>query len=198
MQIEEVWLAHVLSRVKEKHGEEIKQKFGVEISVPILPFPRVTMKEAHEILESEFNYSPKDIDLDSEGEKLLCEYISKKFGHEFVFVTEYPVSVRPFYHMREKSFGGEQITKSFDLIWKGLEITTGAQREHRFEILKAQAIEKKVPLEGIKEYLSFFKFGCPPHGGYGLSPSRMLMILLGLKNVREATFLPRDTERLTP
>ena len=196
MKIEEEWLAHTLMRVKEKHGEEIKQTFGLEVIVPKLPFPRITMKEAHEVLKKEFSYKIKDSDLDPEGERLLCEYVKKKHGHEFVFVTEYPVSVRPFYHMRKE--GEKEITKSFDLLWKGLEITTGAQREHRYEILKAQAEEKKVPIEGIAEYLKFFKYGCPPHGGYGLSPTRMLMILLGLKNVREATFLPRDPERLTP
>lgn len=196
MQIEEEWLKHILLRIKEKFGSQIKDTFGTEVTVPITPFPRVTMKEAHKILADDYKYKIKDSDLDPEGERLLCEYAKKKFGHEFIFVTEYPVSVRPFYHMRKEGDG--QITKSFDLLWKGLEITTGAQREHRHEILKKQAEEKKVPIEGIKDYLNFFKYGCPPHGGYGLSPTRMLMILLGLKNVREATFLPRDTERLTP
>ncbi len=196
MKVEEEWLAHSLKRVKEKHSEEIKKVFGTEVIVPITPFPRITMKEAHEALKKEFQYKIKDSDLDPEGERLLCEYVKKKFGHEFVFVTEYPASVRPFYHMRKE--GEKETTKSFDLLWKGLEITTGAQREHRYEILKDQAEEKKVPIEGIAEYLKFFKYGCPPHGGYGLSPTRMLMILLGLKNVREATFLPRDPERLSP
>ncbi|MFA6064214.1 MAG: aspartate--tRNA(Asn) ligase [archaeon] len=196
MQLEEEWLAHVLTRVKEKHGEEIKKIFGEEVVVPTLPFPRITMEEAHKVLKKEFDYKIKDSDLDPEGERLLFEYVKKKFKHEFVFVKEYPVSVRPFYHMRKE--GEPTITKSFDLLWKGLEITTGAQREHHYEQLKKQAVEKKVPAEGIKEYLEFFRYGCPPHGGYGLSPSRMLMLLLGLKNVREVTFLPRDTERLNP
>jgi len=196
MKTEEEWLKHVLTRVKEKHGEEIKKAFGVEVVVPTLPFPRITMKDAHEVLKKEFNYKIKDSDLDPEGERLLVEYVKKKFKHEFVFVKEYPVSVRPFYHMRKE--GEPTITKSFDLLWKGMEITTGAQREHHYEQLKKQAIEKKVPMEGIKEYLEFFRYGCPPHGGYGLSPSRMLMLMLGLKNVREVTFLPRDTERLNP
>jgi aspartyl/asparaginyl-tRNA synthetase len=79
-----------------------------------------------------------------------------------------------------------------------MEITTGAQREHRFDKLKTQAQEKNLNLEPIKDYLNFFKYGCPPHGGFGLSPTRMLMLLLNIKNVREVTFLPRDTERLNP
>ncbi|GAI11523.1 unnamed protein product, partial [marine sediment metagenome] len=90
------------------------------------------------------------------------------------------------------------LTKSFDLIWKGTEITTGAQREHRYKILKEQAKEKKISLKLIKDYLNFFRYGCPPHGGFGFSPTRILMLLLGIKNVREVTFLPRDTQRLTP
>jgi aspartyl-tRNA synthetase len=97
--------------------------------------------------------------------------------------------------MRENGF-----TKSFDLIWKGTEVTTGAQREHRPEILKAQAIEKKLNPEsqGMKDYINFFRYGCPPHGDFAISPTRFLMLMLGVKNVREVTFLPRDTDRLNP
>ncbi|MBU4241818.1 MAG: aspartate--tRNA(Asn) ligase, partial [Nanoarchaeota archaeon] len=120
----------------------------------------------------------------------------EKHNHEFVFVTEYPWSVRPFYHMKKE--GTKDLTKSYDLLWKGLEITTGAQREHRLDILKEQAVEKGLDLDLIKDYLNFFKFGCPPHGGFGFSPTRMLLLLLNLKNVREVTFLPRDTGRLNP
>ena len=192
MKIEEEWMAHILKRIKEKYGSQIKEDFGVEVIIPKLPFPRITMAEAIDLLKKQYNHSCVG-DLDPEGEKLLCEHFKKSHGSEFIFVKDWPLEVRPFYHMRENG-----LSKSYDLLWKGMEITTGAQREHRYEILKKQAKEKKVPLEGIKEYLEFFKYGCPPHGGYGLSPSRMIMLLLGLKNVREATFLPRDTERLNP
>lgn len=194
MKVEEEWLKHILKILKKEHGEEIKKVFDLEVIVPKVPFPRITMKQAHKILKEEFDYKIKDNDLDPVGERLISDYVQKKFNSEFVFIKEYPVAVRPFYHMRKN----KEITQSFDLIWKGLEITTGAQREHRYEILKKQALEKKVPIKGIKNYLEFFKYGCPPHGGYGLSPSRMLMILLNLKNVREATFVPRDTTRLSP
>lgn len=194
MELEEDWIKFILSKVKKEHGAEIKKVFGVDVVVPKICFPRITMQNVHKILEKEYNYKIKNSDLDPEGERLISDYVQKKFKSDFVFVTEYPVEVRPFYHMRKN----KELTKSYDLIWKGLEITTGAQREHRYEILKKQAKEKKVQVSGIKTYLEFFKYGCPPHGGYGLSPSRMLMILLGLKNVREATFLPRDTNRLSP
>jgi len=150
------------------------------------------MKDALALLKKEYDHSCVG-DLDPEGERLLCDYFKKTQDSEFVFVKDWPIEIRPFYHMRENG-----ISKSYDLLWKGMEITTGAQREHRYEILKKQAKEKNVPLEGIKEYLEFFRYGCPPHGGYGLSPTRVLMLMLGIKNVREVTFLPRDTERLNP
>jgi aspartyl/asparaginyl-tRNA synthetase len=193
MKIEEEWIRHFISRIKEKHGHEIEKYFGLKIIVPKISFPRITLKEAKKILKEEFKYNIVDDDLDSEGEKLISKYVKNKFKSDFVFITEYPIEARPFYHMQEKG-----VTKSFDLIFKGTEITTGSQREHRYEILKKQALEKKVPLEGIKDYLEFFKYGCPPHAGLGLSPSRVLMLLLGLKNVRETTFVPRDTQRIRP
>jgi len=192
MKIEEEWMKHILKRIKEKYGKRIKEIFGEEIIIPKLPFPRVTMAEAMALLKKEYNHTCVG-DLDPEGERLLCEHFKKTHKSEFVFVKDWPIEVRPFYHMRENG-----LSKSYDLLWKGMEITTGAQREHRYEILKKQAKEKKVPLEGIKEYLEFFKYGCPPHSGYGLSPTRVLMLMLGIKNVREVTFLPRDTERLNP
>jgi len=194
MKFEEEWLAFMLKKIKQKFGEEIKEVFGVDVTIPKLPFPRLTMQEVMVLLK-EKGYS-SETDLDAEGEKLICEIVKEKFKHNFVFITEYPWSVRPFYHMRKD--GDKNLTKSFDLLWKGLEITTGAQREHRHEILKQQAIEKKLNLGPIEDYLNFFRYGCPPHGGFGLSPTRLLMILLDIKNVREVTFVPRDTERLRP
>jgi nondiscriminating aspartyl-tRNA synthetase len=190
--VEESWIQHTLKKIKEEFGEEIKKVFNMEIEIPTIPFPRITMEEAITLLK-EKNHICKD-DLDAEGEKLMSEIIKEKYSHDFVFITEYPWSIRPFYHMKKD----KNTTKSFDLLWRGLEITTGAQREHRIEILKKQAVEKGLSLDLIKDYLKFFEYGCPPHGGFGLSPTRMLMLLLGIKNVRDVTFLPRDTSRLTP
>jgi len=192
MKIEEEWMIHILKRIKEKYGKQIKETFGVDVIVPKQPFPKMTMADAISLLKKKYNHSCVG-DLDPEGEKLLCEHFKKTGSSEFVFVHDWPIEVRPFYHMRENG-----LSKSYDLLWKGMEITTGAQREHRYDVLKKQAKEKKVPIESIKEYLEFFKYGCPPHGGYGLSPTRVLMLMLGIKNVREVTFLPRDTERLNP
>jgi aspartyl-tRNA synthetase len=194
MKTEESWINYFISRIKEEFGEEIKKVFGVEINVPQIPFPRITMEEVQKLVRKKGYKGPKD-DLDAEGEKLIFEIVKEKFNHEFVFVTDYPLSARPFYHMREGKF-----TKSFDLIWKGTEVTTGAQREHRADILTEQAKEKKLNPESsaLKDYINFFRYGCPPHGGFAISPTRFLMLMLGIKNVREVTFLPRDTDRLNP
>ncbi len=195
MKFEERWLSHTIYEIKEQFGREIERMFGIDIKVPEVPFPRIEMEEAYDILESRGVEVEKGGDLSSEGEKELSEYVMEEFGHEFVFVTLYPWSVRPFYHMKDNS---GMHTLSFDLLWKGLEITTGAQREHRYEVLKNQAAEKGLDLRKIDFYLEFFKYGCPPHGGFGLSPTRVVMKMLNLPNVRESTLLPRDPNRLTP
>ncbi len=197
MALEEAWLRHVLATVKERYGERIAETFGVEVVVPELPFPRVPMAQAHEIVAASGHQAENGKgDLDPEGERIVARYVQEKYGHEFVFITDYPISVRPFYHMRYAD--RPEITKSFDLLWKGLEITTGAQREHRYDVLKAQAQEAGLSLELLNFYLDFFKYGCPPHGGFGFGLARMLMSMLGLKNVREATFLFRGPNRLEP
>ena len=136
----------------------------------------------------------RDGDLDPQGERLLAQWVKENHGHEFVFVTDWPANTRAFYHMRD----AQGRSKSFDLIWKGTEVTTGAQREHRLDILMAQAVEKGVNLESIQFYLNFFRYGMPPHGGFGFGLSRMLMLLTGLGNVREVTYLYRGVTRLTP
>lgn len=198
MCLEEEWLRYILTIVKAEHEDEIKKFYGTEIIIPETPFPRVTMEEAYAILANE-DYTvtrAEKGDLDPEGERVLARHIMEKFGHDFVFVTDYPISVRAFYHMRHEDKPG--LTKSFDLLWKGLEVTTGAQREHRHDILVRQAKEKGFTLKPLRHYLDFFKYGCPPHGGYGFGLTRMLMILLGLKNVREATYLYRGPNRLSP
>jgi len=127
---------------------------------------------------------------------MLGENVLKKFNEEFVFVTEYPENKRPFYHMKPEN--NQKVTKSFDLIWNGVEVATGAQREHRYEVLKKQGKEKGVDLDAMKDYANIFKYGAPPHGGVGFGLDRLTQRLLKLDNVKEALLLPRDPERLTP
>ncbi len=194
----ERWLVYIYQRVAETYGEAIRARFGVEIVPPALPFPRITMEEAIKILkERGYTLPPeKKGDIDPAGERILGQYVKETCGHDFLFLTDWPISVRPFYHMRYPDRPG--ITKSFDLIAHGLEITTGAQREHRYEILKQQALEKGLHLEPIQSYLDFFRYGCPPHGGFGFGLGRFLMVLLGVQNIRETVFLFRGPTRLTP
>ena len=197
MDFEERMLAHALAEVAAVHGAAIREQFGIEVTVPQLPFPRITMAEAQELLRAG-GWDPEGLkeDLDPDGERRLAAHIRERSGHEFVFVTHYPSGIRPFYHMRPE--GQDGLTLSFDLLWKGLEITTGAQREHRYEVLLRQAAEKGVGTESLRDYLGCFRFGCPPHGGLGMGLGRVLMVLLGLESIREATFLFRGPNRLTP
>ena len=199
MEFEEAWLCHILKTVKEKHAQEIAETFGVEVVIPSLPFPKVTMQDAQNILKDKGHIPPVETkrgDIDPQGERLLCEYAKEEYGHEFIFITDYPVEVRPFYHMRKESPPGE--TKSFDLLWKWMEITTGAQREHRYDVLVRQATEKGVSPESIQFYLDFFKFGCPPHGGFGFGLARLLAAMLNQKSIRDVVFLHRGPNRLIP
>ncbi|HWX52051.1 MAG TPA: aspartate--tRNA(Asn) ligase [Solirubrobacteraceae bacterium] len=197
MAFEERWLAHTLTRVKETHGEQIESTFDTEVVVPTVPFPRVTLAQAKEMLREHGHDAPgPEHDLDPPSERALSEIVKQQHGHEFTFVTDYPTTVRPFYHMRHPD--QPELTKSFDLLWRGIELTTGAQREHRYEQLLAQAKDKGVETDPIQYYLDFFRFGAPPHGGFGFGLTRLLMQLLGQDNVREVTFLYRGPHRLEP
>lgn len=196
MHAEEEMLVRVLTTIKENYGKEIEKFYKRKLVIPKTPFPQLTMEEAKEMLKKLRVPSKEEGDFSPEEERKLSEIILKKQKHEFVFVTEYPIDTRPFYHMRIEA--NPKFTKSFDLLWNGLEITTGAQREHRYDVLIKQAREKGLKLEPIRYYLNFFKYGCPPHGGFGLGPTRMLMKVFNINNVREVTFLYRGVKRLTP
>ena len=177
--------------------KQLKEKFpDLNINIPTSPFPRITIVEAKKILATLSVASPEEHDLSPEEERAISEYVLKEKNHEFVFITEYHKSKSAFYHMRLEE--GSDRSRRADLLYRGIEVTTLAQREHRPEILEKQAIEKGMNLESLKDYLNFFKYGCPPHGGAGIGPARFIMKILDLPNVREATFLPRDVRRLNP
>ncbi len=186
-----------LAAVKEKHGEAIHKLFGIEVEVPSRPFPRIPLAEAKEIVKERGYEVPRaDADMDPEGERQIAAYAKEKFGHDFVFLTDYASSIRPFYHMRHE--GDAELTKSYDLIYRGVEISTGAQREHRIDVLEAQAIEKGMDPEELSFYLDFFRYGVPPHGGFGMGLGRVLMLLLQQSSIREVTYLFRGPTRLLP
>lgn len=197
MQLHEQLLVAGFQAVKDKHGAEIEAAFGVEVTVPTTPFPRIPLAEAKEIIAKRGYEVPRaDDDMDPEGERQIAAYVKETYDHEFVFLTDYAASIRPFYHMRHAE--DQTITKSYDLIFNGVEISTGAQREHRIEVLIAQAKEKGLDPEELDFYLDFFRYGVPPHGGFGMGLARVLMLLLHLTNIRETTYLFRGPTRLLP
>ncbi|HEY4509354.1 MAG TPA: aspartate--tRNA(Asn) ligase [Candidatus Paceibacterota bacterium] len=168
----------------------------IAITVPTRPFPRITMLDAKKILAGLSVESGEEHDLSPEEERAISEYVKKEHNHEFVFITEYHKSKSAFYHMRLEE--GSDYSRRADLLYRGLEVTTLAQREHRPDILKKQLEEKSMSLESHKFFIDFFRYGCPPHGGAGIGPGRFIMKMLDLPNVREATYLPRDVKRLNP
>lgn len=197
MKLHEELLVAGFAAVKAKHGDEIEALFGVEVTVPTVPFPRIPLAEAKRIVaERGYEVPRHDDDMDPEGERQIAAYVKETFDHEFVFLTDYASSIRPFYHMRHAD--DASLTNSYDLIFNGVEISTGAQREHRIEILEAQARDKGLDPEELGFYLDFFRYGVPPHGGFGMGLSRVLMLMLHLPNLRETTYLFRGPTRLLP
>ena len=196
MAIQEQLMVRAISAVAEKHGAEILARFGVEVIVPTVPFPRIPLAEAIEIVAARGHEITRGGDMDPEGERQIAAHVEETYGHQFVFLTDYPASVRPFYHMRNET--DPTLTKSYDLIWRGTEITTGAQREHRYDVLVDQVKQKGLEPEGLQTYLDFFKYGAPTHGGFGMGLLRVLMLLLHQANIREVGFLFRGPNRLEP
>jgi aspartyl-tRNA synthetase len=197
MDMIEKYFTHLIAGIKEKCNGELSL-LGAELAdVKEGSIPRLAMSEVKAwIKEARGKELSVEDDLDSEAETILGELVKEKYGADFVFVTNYPYAVRPFYHMKPEGKADE--TKSFDLLFRGVEIATGAQREHRLEKLEAQCAEKGIDLSKMTFYRDIFRFGCPPHGGVGMGLDRITSRLLNLDNVREAILLPRDPDRLTP
>ena len=194
MDFEEDLFIAGLSAVKEKYGEQIKELFNVDVVIPAKPFPRIKLEELYKELEKEyaFKMNYEDVgDMNAESEKLASKYVKEKYGHEFVFITDFSAKKRAFYHKRKNG-----VPQGADLIWKGCETTTLALREHNYEVLCEQAKEKGLG-EDVKFYLEFFQYGCPPHGGFGLGIDRLTMLILGL-HIKEAMFIFRGPNRLNP
>ncbi|MBJ7280720.1 MAG: aspartate--tRNA(Asn) ligase [Rhodoluna sp.] len=196
MKIQEDLMVAALSAVKEKHGDDIKRLFDIDVVIPTTPFPRIPLAEAMEIVSKRGHEITRGGDMDPEGERQISAHVAETLNHEFVFLTDYPSTVRPFYHMRHAD--NDALTNSYDLIWRGTEITTGAQREHRLEVLIEQAKSKGLDPAGLQSYMDFFKFGAPPHGGFGMGLLRVVMLLLHETNIREVGYLFRGPNRLEP
>lgn len=194
MQLEAELLTYALSQVKERYGEAIARLYGREAVVPKLPFPVIALPELYRELEQRYGYHLPESergDTTTEAEQLSYRFSMEEFGHEFLLITDFAADKRAFYHMRK-----DGVPQGYDLVWRGVEITTGAQREHRYDVLCQQANERGLG-EDVRFYTEFFRYGCPPHGGFGLGVDRLTMLLLGI-GIKEAMFLFRSPNRLTP
>lgn len=192
MDVQEGMLRHVFKRVLEKYP-------NLDLSIPKTRFPRITLLESYDLLKRERNYEvPKagKGDLDPEGERLLCEIAREKWGSDFIHIINFPSSARAFYNMRCKDT--PKITHGFDLLYRGVEISSGAQREHDPERLKKNMVEKGINPDDMQFYTQFFEYGCPPHGGWSIGLSRLFAKMLGVPSVRDMTFLFRGPDRLAP
>jgi nondiscriminating aspartyl-tRNA synthetase len=195
MDHEEELLKNTLFTIKDKYQEDIKKMFNVDMPLFENKFPRITFKEAKQILKEKYNYEAFNrLDFERKEEELMWQYVKEKYNSDFVFITKFPYEARPFYHMLDE----EGLTNSFDLIFKGIELTTGAQREHRHDFLVKQIKEKGIEPSSLQFYTDFFRYGCPPHGGFAIGAARFMMQLLEFDNIREATFIYRGPTRLNP
>lgn len=196
MELEEELLTNVLGVINKKYGDTIKSVYNTEVKVPTAKFPRIPYTKAVEILKNEYNYVGASNDFDTESERLICDYAMKNYGSEFVFITEYPFSQRAFYSM--KCDTDTSLCKSYDLLWKDQEITSGAQREHRSENLTQNIRDKGINPDNMSNYISFFRYGCPPHGGFAIGMARLIAKLLGLPSIKESTFVFRGPHNILP
>jgi nondiscriminating aspartyl-tRNA synthetase len=192
MTLEEAFMKHMLLKLKERGSKYLEL---LEASLPDMTgsIPRIRFSEALEILNTKYNKHLSG-DLDPEGEKLICSYVKEKYNSDFVFLTFYPREKRPMYTMPH----GETETESFDLLFRGIEITTGGQRIHSYDMLVDNIIHKGLNPDNYEYYLSTFKYGVPPHGGLAIGLERLTAMILGLSNVRETSLFPRDRTRLLP
>lgn len=197
MKAEEGFFKYAINLLKTECSEDFER---LKAEFPLIPesgIPMIKFADAQKLLDEKYGQKCfGEPDLEPEHEKLLGEYAKKELESDFIFITHYPTMKRPMYTMIDSE--NSEFTCSFDLLFKGLEITSGAQREHRYEELKKNMERKGLNPADFEDYLSAFKFGLPPHGGFGIGLERVTAQCLGVSNVRETTLLPRDLDRLTP
>ncbi|MCX8015336.1 MAG: aspartate--tRNA(Asn) ligase [candidate division WOR-3 bacterium] len=186
-------LKYIFNWLKENCSEELKIH---KVALPeIKSIPQLKFYDAVEILKKEYHKSMDNpLDLDPEAERLICDYAKREFDSDFIYITHYPQRSRPFYTMPAEN----GLTKGFDLLYKGLEVTTGSQRIHNFQMLVDNMIKFGLNPKDFEFYLEIFRYGMPPHGGLAIGTERLTQQILNLKNIREASLFPRDRFRLTP
>ncbi|MFH0830668.1 MAG: amino acid--tRNA ligase-related protein, partial [Parcubacteria group bacterium] len=197
-------VSDMLNRILKRSFEQIAREAAPALAlygakVPEVPkkIPQVKLAEIKKLIKKKYNYTvPSQTDIDPEGERLAGRYAKEEFGSDFIFLTHYPWATRPFYTMPDPETPGE--TLGFDLLFGGMEVVTGGQRIHTYKQLMQNMQKKGIPAAGMEPYLNVFKFGMPPHGGWGMGSERLIQMILGLKSIKEAVLFPRDVKRLTP
>jgi nondiscriminating aspartyl-tRNA synthetase len=194
MDLEEGFLRYLFEHLTETCKRELDM-YGVDLkAMPAIP--RIALSKAQSIILEKYDKKSPVGNLDAEGEKLFSKYVKEVYNSDFVFLTKYPISKRPMYTMPDEENVGT--TRSFDLIYKGVEITTGGQRIHEHDMLIENIKKFGLKPADFKFYTDFFQYGMPPHGGFAIGLERLTMKILNLQNIREATLLPRDLKRMTP
>lgn len=193
MEWETTVLKYMISRVNDQCKRELEI---LDVKLPLITeIPGLTLYEAQGILSSQYQKASPEGDLDSEGERLIGEYVREKYNSEFVFITNYPCETRPMYTMPSNDSG---LTESYDLLYKGLEITSGGLRINDYEMLLQSFSSKGLNPNDFASYIEMFKYGVPPHGGFAIGLERLTANMTGVGNIRGATAFPRDLERLIP
>ena len=195
IRVEESLIVAALKKIKKDCEEELSL-LKKEVNIPKKPFPELSFPKIYEILEDFGKKIEFGEDYDRESETLLWKYVKEKYGHDFFFVNRFPFKIKPFYVMKVDD--NPKWARSVDLLYKGLELSSGGQREHRYEKIISQIKEKGMNVETMEWFTKFFKYGVPPHGGFCIGIERLMMQLLDLGNIREAALFPRAPERLLP
>lgn len=190
----EATIKYVFAEIGKERASELAL-YGAALPADV-PIPRLRLSEAVDILRESYGKEIEGGDIDAEGERMIGEYAKEKFGSDFVFLTHYPTALRPFYTM--PSADDPSVTESFDLIYHGLEIASGGQRIHDYAQLSESIRSRGMNPDDFASYLDVFRYGCPPHGGWGLGSERIVQKLLGLGSIKEALLYPRDVKRLSP
>ncbi len=195
MRVQEEMVAHGIKKAMDVCSEELSL-LKAEPGVPKTPFPEVAFPEVYETLEGLGRKIPRHQDIDEGSQRALAEHVKEETGSDFFFLNRFPSAAKPFYVMKVDDT--PEFARSVDLVYKGLELSSGGQREHRHDRIVSQIREKGMNEEGLKWFTEPFRYGVPPHGGYSFGIERFVAYLLNLQNIKEATLFPRDPETLQP
>jgi nondiscriminating aspartyl-tRNA synthetase len=195
MRVQESMVAAGIKSAIEDCSEELTL-LKLKLEPPAVPFPEITFPESYEILKKLGKNLPRGQDIDEASQRAVAAHVKEETGSDFFFLNRFPSAAKPFYVMRVDD--EPEFARSVDLVYKGLELSSGGQREHRHDKIVAQIKEKGYDFEALKWFTEPFRYGVPPHGGYSFGIERFVAYLLGMPNIKEATLFPRDPETLQP